>query len=368
MTGRKMSFKLDPKVANLPEFLLFMSQSHLNVEFNSENNEVLVTIPTESPAEIEKLIRNINKSFEITGFSSGNKLHFIQDSKVESSKMLIDFSYLTDEKSEAALNKLCKTIYWACKYKEITEQEIVNSFIWPLIKEISLYYSSNDEVKFQVYDIVSIMNPSSIIDDSTYTKGIVCNITDNSFFVIPLTEVHNSEPFLENEIIFFDDELQKKSYLINYESAKYVSKKRVEAVIGTINPNYYNVVLETLNETFAFMQSSSDKHTHSSNGIQETALLEIFNSAFDNLAKNSDFEQFFKSLQIENEILKNICIHCSELDKINWHTINKISNSTREETKTAFRSWLDSQQNLKEKCSTLSFTSLLKAIKKTIKQ
>ena len=107
---------------------------------------------------------------------------------------------------------------------------------------------------------------------------------------------------------------------------------------------------------------------HSSNGIQETALLEIFNSAFDNLAKNSDFEQFFKSLQIENEILKNICIHCSELDKINWHTINKISNSTREETKTAFRSWLDSQQNLKEKCSTLSFTSLLKAIKKTLKQ
>lgn len=365
MSIRQMRFKLEPKIVNSQDFLLFMSQSHLKIEFDSEKNEIYIEIPKESPAEIEKAIRTIDKFFKISSFASGKDLQLLQNSSVDNN-LLIDFSYLSDDCSEKALTKLCQTIHWACVRKNISENEITNLFIWPIIKEISLYYSDNDIVNAQLGDVVSLINASSIIDDVSYTKGIVCNITNNSYFIIPLIENYSTCNSDEIEATFFDTELFRKHYKIIYESAKYVPKKRVEIILGKVNAEFYGSILDNLSEAYSFMKTPTSHCLPSNVGIQESALFEEFTLAFESLAKKVNFDYFFKQIQLTDSRLQDICIKCPDFDKVNWQSISKITNCSREELKASFRTWLDTQQTLKEKCSTLSFTSLLKAIKKTL--
>ena len=365
MSLRQMRFKLEPKIVNSQDFLLFMSQSHLKIEFDSEKNEIYIEIPKESPAEIEKAVRAIDKFFKISSFASGKDLQLLQDSSVDNN-LLLDFSYLSDDCSEKALTKLCQTIHWACVRKNISENEITSLFIWPIIKELSLYYSNNDKVNAQVGDVVSLINASSVVDDLPYTKGIVCNITDNAFYIIPLLENNSSPAFDESQVTFFDLELYKKNYSIYYEASRYVSKKRIESILGKVSSEFYCNILDNLSETFSFMRIQASHSQPSNIGIQESALLEVFNVAFESLSKNGNFDSFFTEIQLTDSKLKDICIKCPDFDKVNWHSITKVTTCSREELKTAFRAWLDSQQTLKEKCSTLSFTSLLKLIKKTV--
>ena len=362
MSLQQMRFKLEPKVANSPDFLLFMNQSHLKIDFDSEKNEIIIEIPNESPAEIEKAIRTIDKFFKISSFASGKDL---QNSSMDNN-LIIDFSYLSYECSEKALTQLCKTIYWACVRKNISENEITNLFIWPIIKEISLCYSEKEIVNAQVGDVVSLINSSSVIDDSTYTKGIVCDITDNEFYIIPLLENYSASNFAENEVTFLNEKLYKKHYELNYQASRYVSKKRVESILGKVSSEFFGNILDNLSETFSFMKAPVSQSQPSNVGIQESALLDVFNVAFEALAQNGNFDSFFTEIQLTDQKLKDICIKCPDFDKVNWQSITEITTCSREELKSTFRTWLDSQQTLKEKCSTLSFTSLLKLIKKAI--
>ena len=101
MSNRQMHFKLDSKNTSSPDFLLFMSQSELQINFDSEKNEITVEIPKEIPEEIEKLIKTIAKCFDIQTFSSGNSINLSEEQEYETSNIAnslsFDFSFLSEE-------------------------------------------------------------------------------------------------------------------------------------------------------------------------------------------------------------------------------------------------------------------------------
>ena len=59
-------------------------------------------------------------------------------------------------------------------------------------------------------------------------------------------------------------------------------------------------------------------------------------------------------------------MNCSKLEKINWDSITQKYSYSRTDLKNSFKEWLEKHPSLKEKYPTLSFTSLLKVIKKSI--
>ena len=191
--------------------------------------------------------------------------------------MLFDFSFLSEECSDKALTKLCQTIHWACIRKNVSEADIAKFFVWTIIKEISLHYSDNHPVEFKIGDVVSIINSSSVIEGIRYSKGIVCNIVDNSVFIIPIAECYNAKSFSENEIVFLNKELYNKNYDINYEASRYLSKKRIESVIGRVTSDFFGILLDNLTETFSFFNNAhQDSSSSTNNNIQESALFEVF--------------------------------------------------------------------------------------------
>lgn len=122
------------------------------------------------------------------------------------------------------------------------------------------------------------------------------------------------------------------------------------------------------------VMSAPEENSSSSvykNRTQDSILYEEFEHAFEMLSKTGNLNQLFEELHIENQTLQTGCSLSLEISKINWDSLNEELSKkkiTHSELKNAFKEWLDTKPDLKEKCPTLYCTTLFKVIKKYYKK
>lgn len=184
---------------------------------------------------MDTIIEVIDKYFVIKSISVDNVAD-IEKARQRDDDEVVKFS---DKNIENLLNgKLIKTIVWAMSHGISSEE--IQKYIWTMITEIS--YSGSTELRVEnlsVGDIVQVnfgMHPKGEVSDSR-GYAVVCDISSNdgSLFLVPIDK-ENNQTFIY-------------AYL---EMSKYVNPRRVDKIVGKLNPETLETLLYKVARTFDF--------------------------------------------------------------------------------------------------------------------
>lgn len=378
-------FQVDSDSVNSLELLQYINQTPLNLEFDSEAGLFKVEVSDETISELSNFIQILSKYTTIQEYSTSSIEEKLEDKNLIN-ELMLNFSNLSDVILKN-LYKLSKSINYAVFDKRTPETTIAEYFIRTATKEIDLQYHDKDIVKYEIGDIVLYQNSISIIDKNNIGKtAIVCHKNNDMVFLVPVL-IHSKSSsenelqiFSRKDVIFNDTSFLERPYKILFEYGRFMNEKRILDVIGKSTPEFLEKVRDILQRTFDFRNSEeaiSPKPVDSANesisrNLQQDALFEEFGEAFKKLSETGDLNHFLSTLNIQDELLKEVCFACYDLKKITIITIsqkmdkptNKFKNSLRQ----AFNEWLEQYPNLKALCSNFSFIELLKAIQKSMNQ
>lgn len=188
---------------------------------------------------MDTIIEVIDKYFVIKSISVDNVADNIPNSEKKVQNDGAKVVKFSDKNIEELLNgKLIKTIVWAMSHGISSEE--IQKYIWTLITEIS--YSNSTELRVKevsVGDIVQVnfgMHPKGEVSDSR-GYAVVCDISskDGSLFLVPIDK-ENNQTFIY-------------AYL---EMSKYVNPRRVDKIVGKLNPETLETLLYKVARTFDF--------------------------------------------------------------------------------------------------------------------
>ena len=194
----------------------------------------IVTVKDVKNDLIDTVVGVIDKHFVIKSVSVDNGTEQEKSESCEDVKV-VKFS---DKDIENLLNeKLIKTLVWAMSHGMSSEE--IQKYIWTMITEIS--YSNSNELRVEnisVGDVVQVnfgKHPAGEMSDSR-GYAIVCNIsTDGSLFLVPI------------------DKEDHPTFIYAYlEMSKYVNPKRVDKIVGRLNPETLETLLYKVAYTFDF--------------------------------------------------------------------------------------------------------------------
>lgn len=184
---------------------------------------------------MDTIIEVIDKYFVIKSISVDNVAD-IEKARQRDDDEVVKFS---DKNIEDLLNgKLIKTIVWAMSHGISSEE--IQKYIWTMITEIS--YSGSTELRVEnlsVGDIVQVnfgIHPKGEVSDSR-GYAVVCDISskDGSLFLVPIDK-ENNQTFIY-------------AYL---EMSKYVNPRRVDKIVGKLNPETLETLLYKVARAFDF--------------------------------------------------------------------------------------------------------------------
>ena len=326
---------------------------------------------------IDTIIGVIDKHFIIESISVDNTTNQ-EKSELNENDRVVKFS---DKDIENLLNeKLIKTIVWAMSHGMSSEE--VQKYIWTMITEISYSNSSSSELRVKnvsVGDVVQVNFGKHPIGEMSDSRGyaIVCNIsTDGSLFLVPIDKESsnidsNSFNILENSDV-----------TVLLEMSKYVNPRRLDKVLGKVEPEFLKELLNQIAITFDFNSNAEESNCPKSSN-EELALQEIIGPALEKIKPNVDLDgqlhSFLANIGMPtNVITLNIAFEIGVyLEKITYNNlISQIisenpemydesdSKNLRNLLKRIFDNWAQNYPDLKKQCSKISIVSIIKMFAK----
>ena len=326
---------------------------------------------------IDTIIGVIDKHFIIESISVDNTTNQ-EKSELNENDRVVKFS---DKDIENLLNeKLIKTIVWAMSHGMSSEE--VQKYIWTMITEISYSNSSSSELRVKnvsVGDVVQVNFGKHPIGEMSDSRGyaIVCNIsTDGSLFLVPIDKESsnidsNSFNILENSDV-----------TVLLEMSKYVNPRRLDKVLGKVEPEFLKELLNQIAITFDFNSNAEESNCPKSSN-EELALQEIIGPALEKIKPNVDFDgqlhSFLANIGMPTNVITlrkafEVGIH---LEKITYNNlISQIisgnpemydesdSKNLRNLLKRIFDNWAQNYPDLKKQCSKISIVSIIKMFAK----
>lgn len=326
---------------------------------------------------IDTIIGVIDKHFIIESISVDNTTNQ-EKSELNENDRVVKFS---DKDIENLLNeKLIKTIVWAMSHGMSSEE--VQKYIWTMITEISYSNSSSSELRVKnvsVGDVVQVNFGKHPIGEMSDSRGyaIVCNIsTDGSLFLVPIDKESsnidsNSFNILENSDV-----------TVLLEMSKYVNPRRLDKVLGKVEPEFLKELLNQIAITFDFNSNAEESNCPKSSN-EELALQEIIGPALEKIKPNVDLDgqlhSFLANIGMPNNVITlrkafEVGIH---LEKITYNNlISQIisenpemydesdSKNLRNLLKRIFDNWAQNYPDLKKQCSKISIVSIIKMFAK----
>lgn len=326
---------------------------------------------------IDTIIGVIDKHFIIESISVDNTTNQ-EKSELNENDRVVKFS---DKDIENLLNeKLIKTIVWAMSHGMSSEE--VQKYIWTMITEISYSNSSSSELRVKnvsVGDVVQVNFGKHPIGEMSDSRGyaIVCNIsTDGSLFLVPIDKESsnidsNSFNILENSDV-----------TVLLEMSKYVNPRRLDKVLGKVEPEFLKELLNQIAITFDFNSNAEESNCPKSSN-EELALQEIIGPALEKIKPNVDLDgqlhSFLANIGMPtNVITLNKAFEIGVyLEKITYNNlISQIisenpemydesdSKNLRNLLKRIFDNWAQNYPDLKKQCSKISIVSIIKMFAK----
>lgn len=327
---------------------------------------------------IDTIIGVIDKHFVIESISVDNTTNQ-EKSELNENDRVVKFS---DKDIENLLNeKLIKTIVWAMSHGMSSEE--VQKYIWTMITEISYSNSSSSELRVKnvsVGDVVQVNFGKHPIGEMSDSRGyaIVCNIsTDGSLFLVPIDKESsnidsNSFNILENSDV-----------TVLLEMSKYVNPRRLDKVLGKVEPEFLKELLNQIAITFDF-NSNAEEIDFTKCLTAEMALQEIIGPALEKVMpglypEDNQIFKFLADIGMPNNVITlrkafEVGIH---LEKITYNNlISQIisenpemydesdSKNLRNLLKRIFDNWAQNYPDLKKQCSKISIVSIIKMFAK----
>lgn len=327
---------------------------------------------------IDTIIGVIDKHFVIESISVDNTTNQ-EKSELNENDRVVKFS---DKDIENLLNeKLIKTIVWAMSHGMSSEE--VQKYIWTMITEISYSNSNSSELRVKnvsVGDVVQVNFGKHPIGEMSDSRGyaIVCNIsTDGSLFLVPIDKESsnidsNSFNILENSDV-----------TVLLEMSKYVNPRRLDKVLGKVEPEFLKELLNQIAITFDF-NSNAEEIDFTKCLTAEMALQEIIGPALEKVMpglypEDNQIFKFLADIGMPNNVITlrkafEVGIH---LEKITYNNlISQIisenpemydesdSKNLRNLLKRIFDNWAQNYPDLKKQCSKISIVSIIKMFAK----
>lgn len=326
---------------------------------------------------IDTIIGVIDKHFVIESISVDNTTNQEKSELNENDRVVKFF----DKDIENLLNeKLIKTIVWAMSHGMSSEE--VQKYIWTMITEISYSNSNSSELRVKnvsVGDVVQVNFGKHPIGEMSDSRGyaIVCNIsTDGSLFLVPIDKESsnidsNSFNILENSDV-----------TVLLEMSKYVNPRRLDKVLGKVEPEFLKELLNQIAITFDFNSNAEESNCPKSSN-EELALQEIIGPALEKIKPNVDLNgqlhSFLANIGMPNNVITlrkafEVGIY---LEKITYNNlISQIisenpemydesdSKNLRNLLKRIFDNWAQNYPDLKKQCSKISIVSIIKMFAK----
>ena len=336
----------------------------------------IVTVKDVKNDLIDTVVGVIDKHFVIKSVSVDNGTEQEKSESCEDVKV-VKFS---DKDIENLLNeKLIKTLVWAMSHGMSSEE--IQKYIWTMITEIS--YSNSNELRVEnisVGDVVQVnfgKHPAGEMSDSR-GYAIVCNIsTDGSLFLVPIDKESsnidsNSFNILENSDV-----------TVLLEMSKYVNPRRLDKVLGKVEPEFLKELLNQIAITFDF-SSKAEEIDFTKCLTAEMALQEIIGPALEKVMpglypEDNQIFKFLADIGMPNNVITlrkayEVGIH---LEKITYNNlISQIisenpemydesdSKNLRNLLKRIFDNWAQNYPDLKKQCSKISIVSIIKMFAK----
>lgn len=327
---------------------------------------------------IDTIIGVIDKYFVIKSISVDNVAD-IEKARQRDDDEVVKFS---DKNIEDLLNgKLIKTIVWAMSHGISSEE--IQKYIWTMITEISYSNSSSSELRVKnvsVGDVVQVNFGKHPIGEMSDSRGyaIVCNIsTDGSLFLVPIDKESsnidsNSFNILENSDV-----------TVLLEMSKYVNPRRLDKVLGKVEPEFLKELLNQIAITFDF-NSNAEEIDFTKCLTAEMALQEIIGPALEKVMpglypEDNQIFKFLADIGMPNNVITlrkafEVGIY---LEKITYNNlISQIisenpemydesdSKNLRNLLKRIFDNWAQNYPDLKKQCSKISIVSIIKMFAK----
>lgn len=336
----------------------------------------IVTVKDVKNDLIDTVVGVIDKHFVIKSVSVDNGTEQEKSESCEDVKV-VKFS---DKDIENLLNeKLIKTLVWAMSHGMSSEE--IQKYIWTMITEIS--YSNSNELRVEnisVGDVVQVnfgKHPAGEMSDSR-GYAIVCNIsTDGLLFLVPIDKESsnidsNSFNILENSDV-----------TVLLEMSKYVNPRRLDKVLGKVEPEFLKELLNQIAITFDF-SSKAEEIDFTKCLTAEMALQEIIGPALEKVMpglypEDNQIFKFLADIGMPNNVITlrkafEVGIH---LEKITYNNlISQIisenpemydesdSKNLRNLLKRIFDNWAQNYPDLKKQCSKISIVSIIKMFAK----
>lgn len=327
---------------------------------------------------IDTIIGVIDKHFIIESISVDNTTNQ-EKSELNENDRVVKFS---DKDIENLLNeKLIKTIVWAMSHGMSSEE--IQKYIWTMITEISYSNSNSSELRVKnvsVGDVVQVNFGKHPIGEMSDSRGyaIVCNIsTDGSLFLVPIDKESsnidsNSFNILENSDV-----------TVLLEMSKYVNPRRLDKVLGKVEPEFLKELLNQIAITFDF-NSNAEEIDFTKCLTAEMALQEIIGPALEKVMpglypEDNQIFKFLADIGMPNNVITlrkafEVGIY---LEKITYNNlISQIisenpemydesdSKNLRNLLKRIFDNWAQNYPDLKKQCSKISIVSIIKMFAK----
>lgn len=327
---------------------------------------------------IDTIIGVIDKHFVIESISVDNTTNQEKSELNENDRVVKFF----DKDIENLLNeKFIKTIVWAMSHGMSSEE--IQKYIWTMITEISYSNSNSSELRVKnvsVGDVVQVNFGKHPIGEMSDSRGyaIVCNIsTDGSLFLVPIDKESsnidsNSFNILENSDV-----------TVLLEMSKYVNPRRLDKVLGKVEPEFLKELLNQIAITFDF-NSNAEEIDFTKCLTAEMALQEIIGPALEKVMpglypEDNQIFKFLADIGMPNNVITlrkafEVGIH---LEKITYNNlISQIisenpemydesdSKNLRNLLKRIFDNWAQNYPDLKKQCSKISIVSIIKMFAK----
>lgn len=327
---------------------------------------------------IDTIIGVIDKHFVIESISVDNTTNQEKSVLNENDRVVKFF----DKDIENLLNeKFIKTIVWAMSHGMSSEE--IQKYIWTMITEISYSNSNSSELRVKnvsVGDVVQVNFGKHPIGEMSDSRGyaIVCNIsTDGSLFLVPIDKESsnidsNSFNILENSDV-----------TVLLEMSKYVNPRRLDKVLGKVEPEFLKELLNQIAITFDF-NSNAEEIDFTKCLTAEMALQEIIGPALEKVMpglypEDNQIFKFLADIGMPNNVITlrkafEVGIY---LEKITYNNlISQIisenpemydesdSKNLRNLLKRIFDNWAQNYPDLKKQCSKISIVSIIKMFAK----
>lgn len=229
-------------------------------------NKGMVAVENVEENMLETVIGLVNEYFSISSVDIDNTIETVTKTsdaeKTTSPEPEVSEDCVRkvgNEYVDNKINTLCKTAYWALSTVHAPEKEL-SDYIQTCISEISLRYSNNSVIEFEVGDIVDVNFGSGLPGEvyRNHIHAIVVSLGNEGLvYVVPITK--NKTDLTSKSYICFDapeDAIYYNDYFTGgaalADKTRCIRVERLNFVVGKTKKEFFEKLIDIIPTAFDF--------------------------------------------------------------------------------------------------------------------